>query len=96
METDNAIECRRASVMVIASLIKGLGRELLVGLKDNLLPVYRTLKALYRDPDEDSVLRLHAQLALEELNDIVNDFMFPEVKIEKQIFVLDKPQDIFK
>ncbi|XP_053613265.1 transport and Golgi organization protein 6 homolog [Plodia interpunctella] len=96
LETDNAIECRRASVMVIASLIKGLDRELLVGLKDNLLPVYRTLKALYRDPDEDSVLRLHAQLALEELNDIVNDFMFPEVKIEKQIFVLDKPQDIFK
>ncbi|XP_013201218.2 transport and Golgi organization protein 6 [Amyelois transitella] len=96
LETDKAIECRRASVMVISSLIKGLGKELLVELKDNLLPVYRTLKALYRDPDEDSVLRLHAQIALEELNDIVNEFMFPEVKMEKQIFVLDKPKDIFK
>lgn len=77
--------------MVIASLIKGLGKETLVELKENLLPIYRTLKSLYRDNNEDSILRLHAQLALEELNDVVNQFLFPELKIEKQIFVLDKP-----
>ncbi|XP_075992484.1 transport and golgi organization 6 [Anticarsia gemmatalis] len=96
IETDKAVECRRAAVMVITSLIKGLGKETLLELKENLLPIYRTLKNLYRDNNEDSVVRLHAQLALEELNDVVNQFLFPDLKMEKQIFVLDKPQDVFK
>ncbi|KAJ0181977.1 hypothetical protein K1T71_002699 [Dendrolimus kikuchii] len=94
IETDKAIECRRAAVMVIASLIKGLGKETLVKLKENLLPIYRTLKELYKNPTEDPVLKLHAQIALEELNDIVQDFLFPEMKMEKRIFVLDKPNDM--
>ncbi|KAL0849369.1 hypothetical protein ABMA28_013675 [Loxostege sticticalis] len=96
LETDKAIECRRAAVMVISSLIKGLGKEVLVQLKDNLLPIYRTLKDVYNNNDEDSVLRLHAQIALEELNDIVKQFIFPELKMEREIFVLDKPNEIFK
>ncbi|XP_063838572.1 transport and Golgi organization protein 6 [Ostrinia nubilalis] len=95
LETDKAIECRRAAVMVISSLIKGLGKEVLIQLKDNLLPIYRTLKDLYNNNDEDSVLRLHAQIAIEELNYIVKDFIFPDLKMEKEIFVLDKPNEIF-
>ncbi|XP_028041997.1 transport and Golgi organization protein 6 [Bombyx mandarina] len=94
--TDNAVECRRAAVMVIANLIKGLGKETLLELKDNLLPIYRTLKNVYRDENEDPVLRLHAQLALEELNDVVKDFLFPEIKMEKQIFVIDRPDVVYK
>lgn len=82
--------------MVISSLIKGLGKEVLVQLKDNLLPIYRTLKDVYNNNDEESVLRLHAQIALEELNDIVKQFIFPELKMEREIFVLDKPNEIFK
>lgn len=82
--------------MVISSLLKGLGKETLIQLKENLLPIYRTLKKLYRDDNEDSVVRLHAQIALEELNDIVKQFLFPEVKVEKRIFVLDKPEEGFK
>ncbi|XP_059060492.1 transport and Golgi organization protein 6 homolog [Achroia grisella] len=89
LETDKAVECRRAAVMVIGSLLKGLGKEVLIELKETLLPIYRTLKSLYRDNNEDQVLRLHAQLALEELNDIVKEFLFPEVKLNKKIFVLD-------
>lgn len=96
LESDKAIECRRAAVMVISSLIKGLGKDVLVELKENLLPVYRTLKDVYNDNNEDSVLRLHAQIALEELNGIVKQFVFPEVKMDKQIFVLDKPNETFK
>ncbi|KAI5632173.1 transport and Golgi organization protein 6 [Phthorimaea operculella] len=96
IETDKAVECRRAAVMVISSLLKGLGKETLIQLKENLLPIYRTLKNLYRDPVEDSVVRLHAQIALEELDDIVKEFLFPEVKMDKQIFVLDKDQEVFK
>lgn len=90
------MECRRAAVMVISSLLKGLGKETLVQLKENLLPIYRTLKNLHRDDSEDSVVRLHAQIAIEELNDIINQLLFPEVKMEKRIFVLDKSEEVFK
>lgn len=96
IETDKAVECRRAAVMVITSLIKGLGKETLVELKENLLPIYRTLKNLYRNNDEDSIVRLHAQLALEELNDIVSQFLFPEINMERKISVLNTPEDLFK
>lgn len=81
--------------MVISSLLKGLGKETLIQLKENLLPIYRTLKKLYRNENEDSIVRLHAQIALEELNYIVRESL-PDLKMEKQIFVLDKPEDIFK
>lgn len=96
IQTDKAIECRRAAVMVIASLIKGLGKETLLQLKEQLLPIYRTLKTLYGDENEDKTVRLHAQIALEELNDVVRQFLFPELKMEKQIFILDEPRDVFK
>ncbi|CAH2239913.1 jg2648 [Pararge aegeria aegeria] len=95
IESDKAIECRRASVMVIASLLKGLGNETLVELKENLLPIYRTLNKLYKDTNEDPVLRLHAQLALDELNDIVKQFLFTELPIEKEISMLKERNDIF-
>lgn len=82
--------------MVISSLLKGLGKETLIQLKDNILPIYRSLKNLYRNENEDSVMRLHAQIALDELNDIVSEFLLPNLKIEKQIFVVNKPEDILK
>lgn len=96
IETEKAIECRRAAVMVISSLLKGLGQETLVQLKDDLLPIYRTLKKLYNDVNEDTTVRLHAQIALEELNDIVNKFLIPEVKLEKNIVMLGAQDDPFK
>lgn len=96
IETDKAVECRRAAVMVISSLIKGLGKETLEQLKENLLPIYRCLKNIYRDMNEDSVVRLHAQIALEELNDAVQQFLIPDLKMEKPIFILDKDEDVFK
>lgn len=80
--------------MVLASLLKGMGKETLIELKDNLLPIYRSLNKLYKDSNEDSVVRLHAQLALEELNDIVQQFLFRELHIEKEISMLKEPNDI--
>lgn len=82
--------------MVFSSLIKGLGKDALTQLKENILPIYRTLKKIYNDPNEDSVVRLHAQIALEELNDSVKQFILPELKLEKQIFVLDTPEEFLK
>ncbi|XP_045490800.1 transport and Golgi organization protein 6 [Colias croceus] len=94
IETDKAIECRRAAVMVISSLIKGLGRETLIELKENLLPIYKTLLKLYKDENEDDIVRLHAQISLEELNDIVKEFLFSAVPMEKQFCISNDSKDI--
>uniref|UniRef100_A0A3Q2ZLE9 Transport and golgi organization 6 homolog (Drosophila) n=1 Tax=Kryptolebias marmoratus TaxID=37003 RepID=A0A3Q2ZLE9_KRYMA len=56
-------------------------------LSEVLLDLYRALKWVVRsDPDEVAVL--HAQLALEELDDVMRRFIFPEQKLEKKIVVL--------
>ncbi|KPJ06433.1 Transmembrane and coiled-coil domain-containing protein 7 [Papilio machaon] len=94
IETDRAMECRRAAVMVISSLLKGLGKETLIELKEHLLPLYRTLNKLYKDPNEDHAVKLHAQTALEELNDIVYQFLLPNIDLEKPFSLLDEPKEI--
>lgn len=54
----------------------GLEKEMIVFLKDDILPVYRTLKMIYTN-DPDDVMRLQAQLALEQLNENMKDFVLP-------------------
>lgn len=58
-------------------------------LKDEILEIYRTLKNIYHS-DKDDVMRLQAQLALEELNENVKDFVFPkpELQIGKKVVIL--------
>lgn len=56
-------------------------------LSDVLLDLYRALKWVVRS-DPDDVAVLHAQLALEELDDVMRRFIFPEQKLEKKIVVL--------
>lgn len=84
--------------MIIASLLKGLGRGTLIELKENLLPIYRSLKNFYNNPLEDQIIRLHSQIALEELNDIVSQFIFPQLSMEKRIKIFggDDKDIIFK
>ncbi|XP_076245856.1 transport and golgi organization 6 [Calliopsis andreniformis] len=88
IKTDKAPECRRAAVMVSTLLLRGLGKDTLTSLGKDLVELYRGLKYL-RDNDEDPVLRLHAQLSLEELDHIVRDFLFSPPTLEKKIFLLD-------
>lgn len=73
--------------MVIALLLRGLGKHVLTDLSKDLLVLYRSLKHL-RDTDKDPVLRLHAQLALEEIDEVVQGFLFAKPKLEKNIFLL--------
>lgn len=56
-------------------------------LGDVLLELYRALKWVVRS-DSDEVAVLHAQLALEELDDVMRKFIFPQQKLEKRIVVL--------
>ncbi|KAM9375964.1 transport and Golgi organization protein 6 homolog [Pholidichthys leucotaenia] len=87
IKTEKEAEVRRAAVHVIALLLRGLGDKTTQVLRDVLLDLYRALKwVVQSDPDEVAVL--HAQLALEELDDVMRRFVFPKQKLEKKIVVL--------
>ncbi|KAK2493186.1 hypothetical protein MC885_013868 [Smutsia gigantea] len=61
-------------------------RKMLV-LRDVLKDLYHLLKhVVHLEPDD--VAKLHAQLALEELDEIMRNFLFPPQKLEKKIVVL--------
>ncbi|XP_066246198.1 transport and Golgi organization protein 6 homolog [Euwallacea similis] len=87
--TDKAIESRRAAVTVLRQLLAGLEKEMIAFLKEDILPIYRTLKRIYNN-DKDDVMRLQAQLALEELNETMNELVFPNLNINsnKKIIML--------
>ncbi|KAM8891988.1 transport and Golgi organization protein 6 homolog isoform 2-T2 [Spinachia spinachia] len=87
IKTEKHAEVRRAAVHVITLLLRGLSDKTTQVLSDVLLDLYRALKWVVRaDPDDVSVL--HAQLALEEMDDIMRRFIFPEQKLQKKIVVL--------
>ncbi|KAH1010003.1 transport and Golgi organization protein 6 homolog [Dendroctonus ponderosae] len=87
--TDKSAEPRRAAVAVLRQLFQGLATEILVELKESLLPIYKMLKNIYYN-DKDDTMRLHAQLALEELNDCIVGLTFatPVLSTEKKIVLM--------
>lgn len=87
LKYDKAVEARRASVMVVTQLLRGLEADTLNVLQDSALELYRHLKIVYCE-DEDEVVRLHAQLALEELGRLAHGFLFPKISMEKKIQIL--------
>ncbi|KAJ0069530.1 hypothetical protein NL108_008475 [Boleophthalmus pectinirostris] len=87
IKTEKEAEVRRAAVHVIARVLKGLSDKTTQVLADVLLDLYRALKWVVRS-DPDSVTVLHAQIALEELDDVMRKFIFPEQKLEKKIVIL--------
>ncbi|XP_072242834.1 transport and Golgi organization protein 6 homolog [Leuresthes tenuis] len=87
IKTEREAEVRRAAVHVIALLLRGLSDKTTQVLRDVLLDLYRALKWVVRS-DPDQVAVLHAQLALEELDDVMRRFIFPQQKLEKKIVVL--------
>ncbi|XP_056272526.1 transport and Golgi organization protein 6 homolog [Pseudoliparis swirei] len=87
IKTEKEAEVRRAAVHVITLLLRGLGDKTTQVLGDVLLDLYRALKWVVRS-DPDDVAVLHAQLALEEIDDVMRKFIFPEQKLEKKIVVL--------
>ncbi|XP_070829188.1 transport and Golgi organization protein 6 homolog [Chaetodon trifascialis] len=87
IKTEKEAEVRRAAVHVITLLLRGLSDRTTQVLSDVLLDLYRALKWVVRS-DPDDVTVLHAQLTLEELDDIMRRFIFPEQKLEKKIVVL--------
>ncbi|XP_061678940.1 transport and Golgi organization protein 6 homolog [Syngnathoides biaculeatus] len=87
IKTEKEAEVRRAAVYVITLLLRGLSDKTTEILSDVLLDLYRALKWVVRS-DSDEVAVLHAQQALEELDDIMRSLIFPKQKLEKKIVVL--------
>ncbi|XP_075212217.1 transport and golgi organization 6 isoform X3 [Lycorma delicatula] len=88
--TDPAPEPRRAAVMLLTLVLRGLQSEALRVLEPVLLQLYRTLKKIYLT-DKDDVVKLHSQLALEELSKSTLSILFPPENLSKRIYVLDPP-----
>ncbi|XP_053127528.1 transport and Golgi organization protein 6 homolog [Hemicordylus capensis] len=86
-QTDPEAEVRRAAVHVVVLLLRGLSQRATEVLRDVLLDLYRLLKSVVRC-ERDEVTVLHAQLALEELDGIMRQFLFPQQTLEKKIVVL--------
>ncbi|XP_036202052.1 transport and Golgi organization protein 6 homolog isoform X1 [Myotis myotis] len=86
-KTDHEVQVRRAAIHVIVLLLRGLSQKATEVLRDVLKDLYHLLKHVVRS-EPDDVARLHAQLALEELDEIMRNFLFPPQKLEKKIVVL--------
>uniref|UniRef100_A0A4X2M077 Transport and golgi organization 6 homolog n=2 Tax=Vombatus ursinus TaxID=29139 RepID=A0A4X2M077_VOMUR len=86
-KTDREAQVRRAAVHVVVLLLRGLSQKATEVLRDVLKDLYHLLKHVVRfEPDEAA--KLHAQLALEELDEIMRSFLFPPQRLEKKIVVL--------
>ncbi|KAG1686328.1 Transport and Golgi organization protein 6 [Nymphon striatum] len=80
-------EVRRAAVLVITLIFQGCGVHTLKVLEQDIKDIYRVLKFIHQI-DKDDVVRLHAQVALEELNKIMKQMMFPNQNLVKEIKIL--------
>ncbi|XP_012523999.1 transport and Golgi organization protein 6 homolog [Monomorium pharaonis] len=87
LKSDKVPECRRAAVLVATLLFRGLDRDLLSSCTRDMIDLYRELRNL-RD-DKDSVLQLHVQLALEEINRIMQDSLLTGLSTSKKLDQLD-------
>ncbi|KAM9182767.1 LOW QUALITY PROTEIN: transport and Golgi organization protein 6 homolog [Mergus octosetaceus] len=86
-KTDPEAEVRRAAVHVVVLLLRGLSEKATEVLRDVLRDLYRLLKhVVAAEPDGAAVL--HAQLALEEVDQAVRGSLFPPQVLEKKIVVL--------
>ncbi|CAF0838761.1 unnamed protein product [Rotaria sordida] len=79
---------RRASILVCELLCQSLEQSTwLTILGNELLSFYQLINYLYKN-DKDDIVCLHAQIALEVLNKICQDYLQPSVILEKKIRIL--------
>ncbi|XP_022244952.1 transport and Golgi organization protein 6 homolog isoform X2 [Limulus polyphemus] len=87
IQTDKSIEARRAAVLVISLLLQGLRKELFEILESELRDLYRHLRHIY-NTDQDEVMKLHAQVALEEINEITRKYFSPQQSLTKELRII--------
>ncbi|XP_063951543.1 transport and Golgi organization protein 6 homolog [Lytechinus pictus] len=88
LKSDPEPEVKRSAVQVMNLLLRGLGKDAIQVLDTSIRDVYRCLKHV-RDVEKDDVLLLHTQLAMEELDIIMRQYLFPKQTLSKKITVLN-------
>jgi len=91
---DQDVTVRRAAVMAVTLILQGLGRDAFRVLDASLRDLYRGLKNLARTETDDVTLT-HASIAMEEIDNIIKEFLAPSEVLEKKIYVLDSPPEPF-
>ncbi|XP_053630195.1 transport and Golgi organization protein 6 homolog [Cherax quadricarinatus] len=91
---ESAAEVRRAAVLVVTLLLQGLGRDAFSVLQEEMRDLYRALRLVHKT-DPDDVVRLHAQLALTEIDIITRQFLIPKLNLAKRIYVTEMPPSTF-
>ena len=85
LETDASVQVKRSAAMALKMIVEGLKQASFIHvLGREALPLYRLLARTFKST-EDDVLRLHCQLTLGYLSDLVRGSMFPERKLVKEI-----------
>lgn len=76
-QTSSVVTVRRGAVFLLKYLFQIMGWKVLEIMPDQLKPLYHTLKYVERT-DRDQVVVFHAKKALEALNEIMRQELFPQ------------------
>ncbi|KAI8479699.1 Transport and Golgi organization protein 6 [Branchiostoma belcheri] len=87
LSSDPEATVRSAAVTVVTQLLRGLGVDAIKVLDAVLRDLYRLLKHTAQ-VEKDDTTKTHVYIALEELDTIMKDFLFPKQTLEKKITVL--------
>ncbi len=87
LKTDDCIEVKRASVMFLCLMLRGIDNNTIQTIEDQLKTIYKLLRNLYSTTIDD-ILQLHSQLAIEEIDRIARTLLTPNKELIKNIKVL--------
>ena len=88
LETDNALEVKRAAALVLKMIVEGLNKETFLSvLGSSIVPFYKLLTRV-KATSHDEIVVLNCQLASEYVNEMMKHSMFPKQTFQKEIKVL--------
>ncbi|XP_021372366.1 transport and Golgi organization protein 6 homolog isoform X2 [Mizuhopecten yessoensis] len=88
LKSDFSVEVRQAAAMMVNLQLEGLGKDTLTVMESVISSVYRTLRQCMVTEKENGV-KMQITLALNTLDSITRDVMFPKRTLEKKIRILD-------
>lgn len=77
-----------AAVLALGCIIKGMGQKIFQVMPQEVKDIYRELKHLYATTS-DSVTKIQAQVAIEELSAATQELLRSQPRMEKRIQILD-------
>jgi len=75
--TDSDVVARQAATHALKCFVLSFGKNILHLFSESIKDIYKVLKLVY-DKDTDGKVKLHAQLALEQLDVVMRDVLFNE------------------